>query len=261
MKHISQNNFIRFFLGFITLGVMTGGLMMSVANAADPKSNVPNYATGVAEVNKQLYTGEHAIKVDAHDRAAMDKAAHDLAQQMPHPGLKVGEKAPDFTLKNPFGKQVRLANELAKGPVVLVFYRGAWCPYCNLQMHQLQTILPQIKKYGARIVAVTPQQPDKSLAQFKKAGYPFEVLSDLDYKIIKTYKLYWEVSDELDQAYKHTFGLDVTTFNGKGRRGLPIPATYVLDKSGVIRAAYADTNYQTRMEPADLLAALEMLGH
>lgn len=232
---------------------------LSTAQASDTNPALPNYAGGVKEVDKQLYTGKDAIKVDEHDMAIFMKASEELAKQMPDAGLKVGEKAPDFSLKNPNGKIVKLSTLLKKGPIVLTFYRGAWCPYCNLQMHQLTESLPQFKKYGASIVAITPQTPDKTLAQFKKDGYPFEVLSDLDYSVIKSYKLLWEVSPELDASYKHAFGLDIASFNGKGRLGLPIPGTLVIDKAGVVRSAFADTDYKKRMEPADILATLKQL--
>ena len=232
---------------------------LSRAQTSEMNPALPNYAEGVKEVDKQLYTGKDAIKVDEHDMAIFMKASEELAKQMPDAGLKVGEKAPDFSLKNPNGKTVKLSTLLKKGPIVLTFYRGAWCPYCNLQMHQLTESLPQFKKYGASIVAITPQTPDKTQAQFKKDGYPFEVLSDLDYSVIKSYKLLWEVSPELDASYKHAFGLDIASFNGKGRLGLPIPGTLVIDKAGVIRSAFADTDYKKRMEPAEILATLKQL--
>ncbi|NIV31324.1 MAG: redoxin domain-containing protein, partial [Anaerolineae bacterium] len=98
----------------------------------------------------------------------MQQAATELAQKLPDPGLDVGQKAPDFTLPNAFGKSVSLSEYLEKGPVVLTFYRGAWCPYCNLELHALHASLPHFERYGARLIAVTPQKPDKSLEQVKK---------------------------------------------------------------------------------------------
>ena len=137
---------------------------LSTAQASEMNSALPNYAEGVKEVDKQLYTGKDALKIDEHDMAIFKKASEELANQMPNAGLKVGEKAPDFSLKNPNGKTVKLSALLKKGPIVLTFYRGAWCPYCNLQMHQLTESMPQFKKYGASIVAITPQTPDKTQA-------------------------------------------------------------------------------------------------
>ncbi len=107
----------------------------------------------------------------AADRALMQQAGADLARAMPAPGLRIGELAPDFTLPNAKGEPVRLSERLTRGPVVLSFYRGAWCPYCNLQLRGLQQSLPAFKRLGAQLIAVTPQQPDRSLAQVEADGY------------------------------------------------------------------------------------------
>jgi peroxiredoxin/outer membrane murein-binding lipoprotein Lpp len=259
IKENEMKNRITLYAVLVGATLLTGCSEAPTTNTDEVTSALPNYADAVVELEKKLYGGEDAIKVGDQDMAVITKAAADLSAQMPDPGIKIGEKAPDFALKNPFGKTVKLKSVLEKGPIVLTFYRGAWCPYCNLQMHQLQTSLSQFKQHGATILAVTPQKPDKSLAQFKKDGYPFEVLSDLDYKVIKSYGLYWEVSPELDAVYKQAFGLDVTDFNGEGRRGLPIPGTFVIDQTGIVRAAFAETDYTKRMEPAAILAALRQL--
>lgn len=252
---------MRAFKSFAILSIVftTSALGVSITHASEIAPALPSHAEGVKELDKQLYTGKDAVKVSDQNMAVFTKAAEDLARQMPDAGLKVGAKAPDFALKNPNGKTIKLSTLLKKGPIVLTFYRGAWCPYCNLQMHQLRTSLPQFKRYGGTIVAITPQSPDKSKEQFNKEGYPFEVLSDLDYAVIKSYNLYWEVPPELDASYKDAFGLDIASFNGKGRLGLPIPGTFVIDKTGVVRAAFADTDYKKRMEPADILAELKQL--
>lgn len=229
------------------------------AYSAQTGSAVPNYREGVKALEKDMSASKDAPKVTEQDMAVMAKAAAEQAAQMPNPGIKVGAKAPNFSLKSPNGKIVKLSTMLKDGPVVLTFYRGAWCPYCNLQLHQLKTALPQFKKYGASVVAITPQQPDKSVGQFKQNGFPFEVLSDLDYKVIKSYNLLWELSPELDATYKRAFGLDVASYNGAGRLGLPIPGTFVIDRAGIVRAAFAETDYKKRMEPAEILAALQKL--
>lgn len=186
----------------------------------------------------------------------MEQAARELEAALPEPGLKVGEPAPDFVLPNAFGTEVRLSDLLAQGSVVLVFYRGAWCPYCNLHLHALHEALPLIQARGARLVAVTPQRPDKSRGQVEKAGYPFEILSDLDDRVMKTYRLYFQMPTALSALYRECLGLDLAEFNGPGRDGLPVPATYVIDRQGIVRGAFADTDYRKRMEPAAILDAL-----
>lgn len=199
-------------------------------------------------------------KLDDADRAVMERAAEDLAAAMPDPGLPVGAQAPDFSLPNAFGEPVQLSDLLANGPVVLTFYRGAWCPYCNLQLRTLHQALPQIEAQGATLVAVTPQLPDKSRQQLEDDGYSFEVLSDLDDRVMQAYDLFFEVPEDLDSVYKKRLGLDLAEYNGPDRRVLPVPATFVIDGDGRIRAAFADVDYRKRMEPAAIIAALDALS-
>jgi len=192
------------------------------------------------------------------DMTVMEKAENDLASSMPAPGIKVGEKAPDFVLNNALGKPVSLKDKLKQGPVVLVFYRGAWCPFCNMHLHVLQESLPEFKEYGAQLITITPQTPDKSVEQFKQKGYPFEVLSDLDSKVMKDYRLYFELPDDLVAVYKK-HGLDIEAFNGKDRNVLPVPGSFVIDSDGVVRAMHADTDYKQRMEPTAIIDALKKM--
>ncbi|XPF96035.1 peroxiredoxin-like family protein [Colwellia sp. RE-S-Sl-9] len=194
----------------------------------------------------------------SEEKQMMQDASDNLAKALPNPGIQVGEKAPSFSLKNSQGENITLEGALAKGPVVLVFYRGAWCPYCNMQLRSLKENLPEFEKYNAQLVTITPQTPDKSEAQFKKEGYPFEVLSDLDYQVMKDYKLYFEVPKALVELYKK-HGLDLEDFNGEGRTALPVPGTFVIDTKGIVRAMTAQTDYKVRMESADIIKALSEL--
>ena len=208
----------------------------------------------------QVYQARTANKpgFSADEQAVMQRAKAALAKTLPDPGIKVGERAPNFTLPNAFGKQVTLYDELKKSPVVLVFYRGAWCPYCNMHLRVLRENLPQVQALGAQLIAITPQTPDKSLEQFKAAPREFEVLSDLDSTVMRAYRLYFEVDPELAAIYR-THGLDLVEYNGPGRNVLPAPGTFVIDRDGIVRAMQADTDYTRRMEPADIIRALEAL--
>lgn len=221
--------------------------------AADAPPPVPDLGARIGEFQTQL------PPTPAPVRAAMDKAAQDLAAAMPEPGLRPGSRAPDFTLPDAFGKRIRLSELLAQGPVVLTFYRGAWCPYCNLQLKALKESLPHLQRYGAQLVAVTPQTPDHSAGQIEKDAYPFPILSDLDDRVMKAYNLYFEVPEELRKLYLQEFDFDLAAYNGKDRYGLPVPGTFVIDRQGVIRAAFADTDYTKRMEPAAIVEALATL--
>ena len=195
--------------------------------------------------------------IDEADKSIMVKAARDLDLAMPSPGLKAGESAPDFTCLNAFGARVTLSDQLKGGPVILAFYRGAWCPFCSIELNVLQRSLTHFKEYNASLIAITPQRPDKSKEQIEKAEYTFEVLSDLDNSVMKSYNLYFEVPPELHELYKNRFGFDITDYNGKDRLGLPVPGTFVIGQDGIILSAYAKTDYKMRMEPEDILEVLK----
>lgn len=241
-----------------TFALMCALVLAAVPALAAPLGAVapiPSYQDAVEDFQaKRAAAGEPALSPE--DRALMERSAAELAARMPEPGLPVGTPAPDFALPNAFGRSVRLSELTARGPVVLVFYRGAWCPYCNLQLRGLQQILPYIENAGAELVAVTPQKPDKSREQVEADGYPFEVLSDLDDRVMKAYDLYFEVPAPVAALYRDKLDLDLTQYNGEGRTALPVPATFVIDRHGVIRAAFADTDYRKRPEPAAILGAL-----
>ncbi len=195
----------------------------------------------------------------AEDMAEMEQAAESLARNMPDPGIQPGERAPDFRLKDAFGREVHLYDALKQGPVVLVFYRGAWCPFCNMHLHVLQQALPEFNSLGAQLIAVTPQTPDKSVEQIRKDDYPLEVLSDLDSHVMKDYRLYFELPDELVVVYKK-HGLDIEAYNGRGRAVLPVPGTFVINQQGIVVAMHAETDYKKRMEPADIIKALQKIN-
>jgi peroxiredoxin len=216
----------------------------------------PSFQSGV----ETFMANRSGSKLSENDRSIMVKAARDLKKAMPEPGLKVGMSAPDFQLSNAFGNKVKLSERLVGGPVVLAFYRGAWCPFCNIELNALQSSLPYFRKYNASLIAVTPQKPDKSKEQLVKSEYTFEVLSDLDDSVMKAYNLYFEVPQELYELYKNQFNFDITEYNGKDRHGLPVPGTFVIDQDGIIQAAYAETDYKKRMEPEDIINALKALS-
>jgi len=220
-------------------------------------AQVPSYQQSLEK--QQAERAKQPSPFSEEDLAIMKRTGEELASRMPDPGIKIGEHAPDFTLPNAYGNKVSLFESLKEGPVVLVFYRGAWCPFCNMQLHILQQSVPFFEQYGARLITITPQTPDKSAEQVKKDGLPFEVLSDLDSNVMKAYHLYFELDDELVKVYrKH--GLDIEAFNGAGRNVLPVPGTFVIDREGVVVAMQADLDYTKRMEPQAIIEALQTLS-
>jgi peroxiredoxin len=142
---------------------------------------------------------------------------------------------------------------------VLTFYRGAWCPYCNIALRSLQQHHEAITARGARLVAVSPQIPDESLTLREKHDLAFDVLSDIGSDTAKQYGLAFDLPDALAAVYDK-LGFDLQRVNGGHPRTLPLPATYVIDRDGLIRWSFVDTDYTTRAEPADILDALDTIS-
>ena len=167
---------------------------------------------------------------------------------------KEGDSYVDFELANATGTNVSLSGLLANGPVVLTWYRGGWCPYCNITLRALQLALPDFKATGATLVALTPELPDRSLSTSEKNNLEFEVLSDVENTVARQYGLVFKVPDYVNAHYIKHFNLD--EFNGDDSHELPLAATYVIGTDGVIKYAFVDAEYRNRAEPADILAAL-----
>ncbi len=174
-------------------------------------------------------------------------------------GLTVGKKAPDFQLPNQENRKVSLTEELGRGPVVLKFIRGEWCPICNLDVAALQRIQPQLKELGATLLVINPQKPGKGVALENKHMLGFDVLSDERQEVIRRFNLQFVVPMPVQGVYK-AIGLNLPEHTADGSWNLPVPATFVLDRKGVIRARHVDVNYAQRMEPADILLAVRSLS-
>ncbi|MGW4165280.1 peroxiredoxin-like family protein [Streptomyces sp. NPDC004788] len=199
-------------------------------------------------------------QIPAEVRAIMNRAGEELAASgQADRALPVGAPAPRFTLPTATGDSLSLDALLADGPVVLTFYRGAWCPYCNIALRSLQEHHADITARGARLVAVSPQIPDESLSLTEKHDLAFDVLSDIGSDTAKQYGLAFDLPDDLAAVYDK-LGFDLQRVNAGHPRTLPLPATYVIDRDGTIRWAFANTDYTTRAEPADILAALDALA-
>ena len=171
--------------------------------------------------------------------------------------LKVGAKAPDFTLPNATGKEVKLADLLTRGPVVVTWYRGGWCPYCNIALRGFHKALPEIHSLGANMVAISPETPDNTLSTTEKNHLDFDVLSDKANKVAGLYGVAYKIPQVVANQFKGR--LDLAKYNGDDSAQLPLGATYVIDRDGIIRYAFIDADYRKRAEPSDILAALRSL--
>ena len=188
-------------------------------------------------------------------QATADLAASGTQEKI----LNVGDSIPDFSLPNATGQIVTVRELLGRGPVVISFYRGGWCPYCNLELKALQNALANIQETGAMLVAISPETPDNSLSTQEKNELKFPVLSDVGNQVARQFGLAFQLPASLRPIYEG-FGIDLVAYNGDDQFELPILATYVVSTNGVIAYAFADVDYTKRAEPSDVVRALTQLG-
>ena len=194
---------------------------------------------------------------DEAKKVMLDAADKLLDLEIRENALKVGDQIPEFELKNAVGKKIMIYELLSKGPLVITFYRGSWCPYCNLELRAYQEILPQIKERRAYLVAISPESPDKSLTFSEKLELDYEILSDINNDVARKLGIVFKLDNSLIDLYK-SMGIDLMEFQGNNNGELAIPATYVVDLDGTVVLAYVNTDYTQRFEPEDVL---ELLHH
>ncbi len=170
--------------------------------------------------------------------------------------LKAGSRAPSFELEGQRKATVSLTEQLARGPVVLLFYRGAWCPACNLELQAIQAEATAVSRLGASIVAISPQTSDQSQKVAKRFGLSFQILKDAGGRVANEFGLNWTVPPEIRKLYLG-LGIDLAKFNGDERWSVPLPARYVIGRSQVIEYAEINANDEQRLNPSDLFPALE----
>lgn len=203
------------------------------------------------------FRAEFIAKFPADKAAIMERATAALEQRFV-PTLKVGDLAPSFALSNATGQLTTLFNILRQGPVILIFYRGGWCPYCNLELRAYQQSLPQIKALGASLLAISPQSPDTSLTTAEKNALAFEVLSDQGSTVAADYGIAFKLPDDLQNLYSE-LNHALPDVNGTPDWQLPIPATFVIDKNQRIVLAHMDVDYRNRLEPESAISAIQTL--
>jgi peroxiredoxin len=172
--------------------------------------------------------------------------------------LNVGAACPPFTLGDAGGVKVSSAELLARGPMVVVFYRGAWCPYCNIYLHRWQGYLPKLAERGATLVAISGEPPDRTGAVVKQTEATFTVLSDPGYAVARRFGVIYQVPKAVNGMMQGA-GLDLKGYYGTATAELPLSATYLVGRDGKIAYAFLDADYKKRAEPIDVLAALDRL--
>lgn len=172
------------------------------------------------------------------------------------PGVAVGERAPDFELESSRRQRVRLSERLRRGPAVVTFFRGAWCPICNLQVAALARALPEIRAAGGSLIGVHPDAGP--LLDDPLDG--FELCSDPDQQVIRDWRVQFTMPPEVQKYYTGSLDTDISLLNLDGSWRLPVPATFILDQDGVVRRRHVTADFTKRMEPDDVVAALDEIG-
>ena len=232
---------------------------MSASPIATPQASL-NQST---RLSHELREFQHRLSTmlppDVHARLA---AAID-GMVATHPGaaaLKVGQHAPEFELPSVGGGTVALADALRAGPVVLTFYRGSWCPYCDLQLRAYAKLVPQLRGASARLLAVSPQLAEAAVPNADEhRGLGFPLLTDAGSAVARRYGLAYALDDAM-RSVLLGFGLDLSLVNGVASWELPVPATYVIAPDRRIHWAQVDDDYRRRAEPADILRAVNDLA-
>jgi len=189
--------------------------------------------------------------------SALESATEELRKsQLTAHALQVGAKLPKIELTNVHHKKVSIQKLLKSGPVILTFYRGGWCPFCNTQLRAYEQSLDQFRAAGAELVAVSPEKPENAVDTVSKDKLTFEVLHDANNRVAKSLGLVFGVPPELKKIYLG-FGLDLEKSQGNPEWKLPIPATYVINRDGKVIYAFLDVDFRNRAEPSDILDALK----
>ncbi len=178
----------------------------------------------------------------------------DITSKAPKPGQKLAE----FTLPDQNNQPVSLTQLLGKGAIIVTFYRGGWCPYCNLELREYQQILTQIKQAGASLVAITPELPDASLSTSEKNSLDFKILSDVEANYARTLGLVFTLPEALRPIYAN-FGIHIEKHNGRKQFDLPLAATFVINAEGIIVSAWVDADYTRRQEPEEVVSIIQSM--
>ena len=206
----------------------------------------------------QDFQDAFALRAAPERRQIMERATAKLRDSgIEASALKTGDAAPDATLPDASGTPTNLSSLWRQGPLVVVFYRGGWCPYCNLELRAWQALLPELAAIGAGLVAISPQTPDNSLSTAEKNALAFPVLSDSGLAVAEAFGISFDMSEELVAIYAKG-GNDLPVLNGNGRWALPIPATYVIDTMGTIAYAHVEADYRKRAEPTEVLERVRL---
>jgi peroxiredoxin len=232
------------------------GLSLAAALALAPGCSKESVPSPTASATASAPAAPSAAAPPLKDVAA--PPTDRLGVLAPSTGIPVGQKVPDVHARDLDGKDVALSSLYTKGPLLLVFYRGGWCPYCNAEIHSLTTAYPDYQKRGVTPVAVSVDRPEAEAKMKAEYVIPFPVLSDSDATVIEAFHVVKKVGDD-ELAKMKGFGVDLEGYSGKTHHEIAIPAFFLVDRSGVVRWAHSDPDFKVRPSTAQLLAAIDGL--
>jgi len=224
----------------VALGILAGSVLVVAWGCAQPSTSTTDLSN------------------PSVSKSASSRYAHTTAVDDDSPGLHVGDHAPDAVVFDQQGNEVSLASLYANGPIVVIFYRGGWCPFCNRALSAWHDKMPELRKAGGTFVAITAEDPDHAADTIAKHDLTFAVYSDSTMAAAKAYKVFFEVDKATKRKYK-LFGIDLAETNGSGQWTLPAPGTFVIDRNGIVRYAWAKWDYKQRADPDEVIAAVRAL--
>lgn len=206
----------------------------------------------------QLAKKRNASKAPADVKAIMDKASADLKKYGLKKAIVRGKKAPEFSLENYKNGTFSLKDALKNGPVVVTFYRGGWCPYCNIQLRAYEERIADFTKTGATLVAISPEKPSNAKETADAQKVSFDLLFDKDNKVARRFGLVFKIGEDLKKVYEG-FGLDLEKSQGNDKWELPLAATYVIGQDGTVLYSFVEADYTRRAEPQEIIDLLNRL--
>lgn len=230
--------------------------------ANEPTTSEPTTTEPTSLADQLMARQQQGAKRFSPERMqAANTAITDLADSgIIEAAVNKGDKAPDFTLPNALGESVSLYDELKKGPVILTWYRGSWCPYCNIQLHDYQASLDNIQSAGAQLMAISPELPDSALSWQEKNELEFVVLSDVGNRVAREYGVVYTIADAISANYKPGGRNDLSKYNGDESLELPLAVTYVIGMDGTIEYAFVDADYRKRAETSEVVAFVQSMA-
>lgn len=239
-------------VGILALALAPASLLLpaQAAPSAAPRSA---FAEALAKKRAELDAQTPTAIALMSQRATEELRASGITEK----AIQVGQQAPDFSLPSAKGGTLKLSDLRAKGPVVLMWYRGGWCPYCNLTLQAYGEQAEAFKALKTSVVALSAEKPDRALSTAEKNKLPYEVGVDADNAVAKAYGVLFTPPGWLWALYKAAIGVDA--YYTHGRPELPLAATYVIDQQGKVRWAFLDVDYRNRAEPEAVLAAIRAL--